>query len=595
MGSEKKDINQVVLKVGLALVFSLGGMFFSFIRNKRIKPSQSPKSSDCSDHESLLKDSKIEVHVSHKAPNSLQFDPLATDKHGELHTSALNLSQSPHSKPNADIDSYLLPEFNDLVKEFDMTALKTNLDLSILNSEPSQKENLCITKENKEQEIKNLRNMVKMLKEKERNLEAQLIKSYGLKEQESAVRELQNRLKLNNMEAKLLALKVESLKTDNKRLEAQMVDYDKVVVDLEAARAKIKVLQRQLRVEAAQNKERLLDIQQRVQKMQEDEHNGGVGIDVEMRLNICKLKDLEAEAEDLRKSNYSLQLEKAELAQRLEQVQNVGTSLLEDEKTEKLKEEHQLLKKQNEDLTNDIEQLQADRCSDVEELVYLRWINACLRYELRNQQPGPGKTMARDLSKTLSPKSEEKAKQLILEYANKEDGLGNLYIPELDSDHWSNSQSSNLTDSEELDDSFIDYPSSRKSNSKFFRKFVKFLRGKDGHNPDQNHQDHDPRQHQRSNSRNSSFEQSESAGEFRKSFTEYIQNSSKRSMDFKQLMHRYSDVGTHKRIDSIGGGSLDPHSSLDGQKSDLVKYAVALQDSGPNLTAKYRRRSTSIG
>ena len=85
----------------------------------------------------------------------------------------------------------------------------------------------------------------------------------------------------------------------------------------------------------------------------------------------------------------------------------------------KLSEESERLKKQNEELKNEIEQLQADRCSDVEELVYLKWINACLRYELRNHQPDLGKIMARDLSKTLSPKSEARAKQLILEYANK--------------------------------------------------------------------------------------------------------------------------------------------------------------------------------
>nr|GEW92862.1 protein CHUP1, chloroplastic [Tanacetum cinerariifolium] len=77
-------------------------------------------------------------------------------------------------------------------------------------------------------------------------------------------------------------------------------------------------------------------------------------------------------------------------------------------------------RRQNKELKNEIEQLQADRCSDVEEVVYLKWINACLRYKLRNHQPDIGKIMARDRNKTLSPKSEAIAKQLILEYANKE-------------------------------------------------------------------------------------------------------------------------------------------------------------------------------
>lgn len=49
--------------------------------------------------------------------------------------------------------------------------------------------------------------------------------------------------------------------------------------------------------------------------------------------------------------------------------------------------------------------------------MYLKWINACLRYELRDHQPAHGKTLARDLSMTISPSSKERAKQLIHDYA----------------------------------------------------------------------------------------------------------------------------------------------------------------------------------
>ncbi|KAI3806846.1 hypothetical protein L1987_22761 [Smallanthus sonchifolius] len=561
MGREKGDISPVILKIGLALAFSVGGMLCTFIRNTRIKPAQSPsdpsKSSDCS--------SKSEHHASSGTPASCQFDPLARDKHNSL----------------SDKDSYLLPEFNDLVKEFDMTSVKTKPELPISDTNPPPKVNSMVKTDGQEQEIKNLNNMVKMLKERERNLEDQLLEYYGLKEQETTVMELQNRLKLNNMEAKLFALKIESLETDNKRLESQMADYNKVLTDLEAARAKIKVLQKRLRSEAAQNKERILDLQQRVAKMQEDENKRSVGIDPEIELKLCQLKDLEVEVNELRKSNYNLQVEKAELTQRLEHVQILAASVLEDQETEKLKKESEHLKKQNEELTKEMEQLQADRCSDVEELVYMRWVNACLRYELRNYQPGPGKTMARDLSKTLSPRSEEKAKRLILEYANEEgDGKTVINIPELDSDQWSSPPSSSPMDSGELDDPFIDHPSSRKSNYKFFGKFVKFLRGKDGNSPDHHpcRHVHDYNRHhsQCSHSRNSSFEQMESIGED---------------------MNSYSDLGLHKRIDSIaeGGdddGFLGSPSSSDGQKSELLKYAEVLQDSNPKPPTRYRRRST---
>lgn len=117
--------------------------------------------------------------------------------------------------------------------------------------------------------------------------------------------------------------------------------------------------------------------------------------------------------------------------------------------------------------------------------MYLRWLNACLRYELRNYQPGDGKTVARDLSNSLSPKSEEKAKKLILEYAQKE-GTGEMVtnIADFDFDQWSSSQASHLTDSGEFDDS-SDNSSQHKLNtsgkSKVLKKIMKVLGGKERH------------------------------------------------------------------------------------------------------------------
>lgn len=75
------------------------------------------------------------------------------------------------------------------------------------------------------------------------------------------------------------------------------------------------------------------------------------------------------------------------------------------------------LRNANEDLCRQVEGLQNDRFSEVEELVYLRWVNACLRYELRNYQAPAGKPTAIDLNKNLSPKSQAMAKQMMLEHA----------------------------------------------------------------------------------------------------------------------------------------------------------------------------------
>ncbi|GJZ64300.1 ALP1-like protein isoform X1 [Tanacetum coccineum] len=207
----RKDVKRVfgVLKKKWAIVAV--DVFESVGWNSRNRTSKSPsgssKGSDCSNEGISSRCSKSE----HRDPSSKTgvFDPLSSDKNGELHNSMLNLSLS--SKSNADKDAYLLPEFDDLMKEFDITSIKANIDLSEAESPPKGQSR--VIKETQEQEINNLQSTVKRLKERERGLKAQLLEYSRLKEQETTVRELQSRLKLNSMESKLLTLKVESLTT----------------------------------------------------------------------------------------------------------------------------------------------------------------------------------------------------------------------------------------------------------------------------------------------------------------------------------------------------------------------------------------------
>ncbi|XP_059645098.1 protein CHUP1, chloroplastic-like [Cornus florida] len=497
----KRGVRPLVLKFGVALALSLGGVLYTVLRSKRIEPGEppgSPHPMDC-DNQDDKGEEKAGLGNDHHASKttfcSCNPDSIAPEKWEESCVQMVTIDNttsclSPSSRYDGEKDGFLLTKFNGLVKELDLAATKA--DISPVKGVEAFKSDLetttafrIVESVDHEQEINNLRNMVRFLRERERALEIQLLDYYGLKEQETAVMELQNRLKINHIEAKLFTLKLESLQADNERLEARVDDYVEVVAELEAARAKIKLLKKKLRSEAEQNKEQILALQDKVTELQDREHKA-VANDPDIQLKLQRLKDVEEEAEELRKSNRSLWLENSDLAQRLESTQILAISVLEDHEAEPLTEENNRLRQENEGLVKEIEGLQADRCADAEEVVYLRWINACLRYELRNYQPGTGKTIARDLSKTLSPDSENKAKQLILEYANREcleeRGINNV---EFDSDRCSSSQSSFLTDSGEFDDSSGDNSSAnRSSNSsktKLFTKLRRLLRGHESH------------------------------------------------------------------------------------------------------------------
>lgn len=266
----------------------------------------------------------------------------------------------------------------------------------------------------------------------------------------------------------------------------------------------------------------------------------------------------------------------------------------------------------------------------------MRWINACLRYELRNYQAGPGETVARDLSKTLSPKSEEKAKQLILEYANKE-GLGRRVInsTDFDSDHLSSSQASCLTDFDDSDDSSVDNSLASKTNTssrrRFFGRLIKLLRG-EGHDSQDSSlevpaslEDVVGRKSTDGSVYNSGVPAG-SDGQSNKSRTSSLSSlleSSRLSLDlhkspyFKRLKTEKTDgtsdlEGVQKNSDDAARSSsaykkivsfskdvpaspqenqLDQDLETD-EKSHLLKYAEALTDSR-GKTSKFHRRSAS--
>ncbi|XP_010267368.1 PREDICTED: protein CHUP1, chloroplastic-like [Nelumbo nucifera] len=394
------------------------------------------------------------------------------------------VSLSPRSKHPGD-EGVLLPEFNELVlKEFDLTAYSNSGISPRKDVETSMEFKKAADKDETEQEILNLKNMVRFLHERERNHEIQLLEYCGLREQETVVMDLQNRLKINNMEVRFLDLKIESLQADKRRLELQVADYTRVTADLESAREKIKLMKRKIRSISEQSREQLYILQKKVAYL-EDQERMAVNNDAVIQEKLQRLKELEDELVQLKEANLRLHSENSELASKLKSTDQILASYVLEKpaETEAMREDNNQLRKQNSDLTNELERLQTDHFADVEELVYLRWVNACLRFELRNYQPPPGKMVARDLSKTMSPRSQERAKELILEYANSEGIGGKGVVTDIDSELCRSSSQASIADCSEF--SCDTQPSTKSHTStkrKFLRKLKKLVVGKKGNN-----------------------------------------------------------------------------------------------------------------
>ncbi|WJX91982.1 hypothetical protein P8452_73689 [Trifolium repens] len=575
----------ILLKCGLALALTFAGFLYCHFRTRRIKPS--PKG-HLSGHgsEVNLRGIRASSSSSNIRSEGNNFDTEETCINKVVCRSSPN-GVSPRTKQNEEKDD----ELNDPPVAY-----------------------ASLEKDDYEQEIRKLRNMVMMLQERERSLEVQLLEYCGLREQETVVMELQNRLKISNMETKMFNLKFETLQSENRRLEAQVADHAKVLADLEASKTKVKFLKKKIKYEAEQNKEHIVNLKQKVSKLQ-DLESKAIANDQEIQMKLKRVKDLEAEVEQWRKSNLRLEKDNSDLARRLDSTQILANSVLEDPEADALREESDRLKRENERLMKEIEQLQADKCTDLEELVYLRWINACLRHESRNYQPPTGKTVARDLSKSLSPDSEKKAKQLILEYANTE-GRTSSISSDFDSDQWSSSQASFVIDTGEGDEcSPLENSSDARvkdnsnhlsgtNKSKIFGKLMKLMRGKDNSSNLSSRVTSLEKYRSREDSTNNS---PHDTGAYRSEYgtpTETSRNSLdlNRALISKEDNRRNSDVGSSKNFSprTSGAGDLKNsfHSfseSYSSEKSNLIKYAEALKNSSSSETSKHvvRRRSAS--
>ncbi|CAL9089973.1 unnamed protein product [Musa textilis] len=461
----RRDVSPLFIKLGVTFALSFAGFVLVQLRSRARARPPSPLASRPR-FSSAIGNSSVGLKGELRTPKS--EDSLAKIVNGtrRITTTTTTTTTTVLLSPTS---GFLLSEFDDIVmKEFRATG--KDAEIAANTSAPNKLE---IKEDNAmEQEIANLRKLVWSLQENERSLELQLLEYYGMQEQEAAVRELGSQLKINLVEAKLYSLKIESLQADNRRLQDQLTECSRAMNELEAARATIKILKKKLKSDGEQAKEKIVSLHQRISVLQCQEQK---------EAKDERLKELEDEAVELKTINSRLAEENSDLGRQLEAArasasvhEPIATPLQAD-----ASEEANCLRESNAKLVEDIEQLKTDRCTDVEQLVYLKWVNACLRYELRNFQPPPGKTVARDLSKNLSPRSEEKAKQLILEYANSGADEKSLGSVDFDSEYSCSSQAS----TGEPEDASLDVSSSTRQRNpkkmKFLSKLKKLVLGKD--------------------------------------------------------------------------------------------------------------------
>uniref|UniRef100_A0ACD5TQ11 Uncharacterized protein n=1 Tax=Avena sativa TaxID=4498 RepID=A0ACD5TQ11_AVESA len=482
-GRRGGDLPLLLFRVGAAITLSIAGLVLSRLRSKRRprpRPLLPPPPSEQDDAHGIkaggggLKEELRILKNEDTKAKIISGNSVHTTTTTTTTTTTASVSLPPKCRNVDDDEGVLLPEFSEMVME--------EFGREVGNAATSP---VARVREDasSEHEIYKLRDMVRSLQEREKTMEIQLLEFYGLQEQDAAVRELENQLKINKVESKLYSLKIESLQSENQRLQAQLSESSKLTSELETTKSKYKLLKKKLRLDAEQAKEKITSLQKIVDSFQFKEVIIAEGeVDPEVAKKLKRLEELENEARELRAANSRLQQENSHLIRRLELTRLPPVHKSHHSMEAKASEEVVGLKQENEKLSKEVEQLQADRFADVEELVYLKWINACLRHELKSKGSSGAQPSARDLSNTISPKSEETAKQLIMEYANVGADERSLSSIEFGSEY----ASSRASSSGDPDDMSIDMSSmtkhanpKKKEKKRFFSKLRKLVLGKD--------------------------------------------------------------------------------------------------------------------
>lgn len=462
-------------------------------------------------------------------------------------------------------DDELLPEFESLLSgQIDFPLPDNKFDVK-----PTSQYDVELA--NNAAEVERLRNLVKELEEREVKLEGELLEYYGLKEQETDFTELQKQLKIKTVEVDMLNITINSLQAERKKLQEEVAIGVAARKELEATRNKIKELHRQIQLDTGQTKGQLLLLKQQVSLLQAKEQEAARK-DAELERKLKAVKDLEVEVVELRRKSKELQHEKRELTVKLATAEtkvNELTTMTETELISRAREEINNLRHANEDLTKQVEGLQMNRFGEVEELVYLRWVNACLRYELRNFQNPSGKISARDLSKSLSPKSQERAKRLMMDYAGSERGQGDTDLESIPS------APSSPGGSEDFDNASVDSYSSRYSSlskkPSLIQKLKRWGKSKDD-----------------SSVLASPTRSISSSSPMR---TSVSQKSAKGPLEALMLRN----AADYNAITSFGKNENDADEFLDNPNLPRLKTRVASSDSLNSVASSFQLMSKSVG
>ncbi|XP_044466160.1 protein CHUP1, chloroplastic-like isoform X1 [Mangifera indica] len=257
--------------------------------------------------------------------------------------------------------------------------------------------------------------LMKELEKRKMVLERKSLELYGLKEQQAYIAQMQGQLEDKMTEINMLGGTANTLCSEIKNLREEMKQNILPKLQLEGDKKMVEDFEKKMNVNASQMKPQLVMLEEQVSEFQCNNGNHKNKDIIAKKLKAAKRTKLEYV--EMQRINKELELEKRELTIKLVGAQARITSLsnmTQEKILGKIEEEVRILRHNNEDLSKEVEKLQRNKFNMVEELVYQKWLNACLRFETQQHQTASRRASC-DLNTYATHKAEKEAKQLVLD------------------------------------------------------------------------------------------------------------------------------------------------------------------------------------
>ncbi|KAL9314349.1 hypothetical protein ACSQ67_019801 [Phaseolus vulgaris] len=291
-----------------------------------------------------------------------------------------------------------------------------------------------------------VQNLVSNYKWREEKLERKLLELNGLREEQSAIAQMQKQLEEKTEKVEFLEKTIASFESDSQIIRKKIRDDQMSKKQLDIAKKMINEMQRK-KGDASPMREQILMLQQQVTEFQKFHSSGGNSS------TNNKLKDVqhvEVEVLELKRRNKELELEKRETKVKLATTQ--ARIRTEEEIGSRIEEEIAGLGHVHEELSELVETLQRNRFDMVQEVVYQRWLHTLLRCEIQDNQRQSRRASRRDCNMSSS-------KELCEEKHASTSDISDLELESV-------SSSATLEESDEIETTtFASSSSSQSSNS----------------------------------------------------------------------------------------------------------------------------------